>query len=119
MLTGAPPFASRQKSELACQVVLRGERPHRPKNSESLGITDEIWGLLELCWAKEASSRPAADHVVRCLEGAVGHWAAEATAFLLGSDAGVKEVMNMEREKAQKIADELDKVRGCLSVHYN
>jgi len=111
VLTGAPPFASQQKPELACQVVLEGKRPPRPSNSEGLGITDEIWNLLELCWAKDASSRPLVNHVVRCLEGAAGCWIADAAAFLLASEAGVQEVMNMKHEKAQKIADELDKVR--------
>lgn len=117
MLTGAPPFASRQKPELACQVALEGERPPRPKNSESLGITNEIWDLLELCWAKDVSSRPVINHVVTCLEGAMKHWSADATAFLLASEAGVKEVMSMEHEKAQKIADELDKVCRDASSH--
>ena len=45
------------------------------------------------------------------------HWSADATAFLLASEAGVKEVMSMEREKAQKIADELDKVCRDASSH--
>ncbi|KAF9648301.1 kinase-like protein, partial [Thelephora ganbajun] len=65
VLTGAPPFANRQKPEVAFDVVLEGKRPPRPKNSESLGITNDIWDLLELCWAKNVSSRPAVNHVVR------------------------------------------------------
>lgn len=116
MLTGAPPFASRQKPQLACEVVLEGKRPPRPNNSESLGITDEIWDLLELCWAKDDSLRPTVNHVVRYLEGVVEHWTADATAFLVASEAGLQEVMNMESEKAQKIADDLDEVRKHTSV---
>ena len=111
VLMGAPPFASRQKQELACEVALEGKRPLRPNNSESLGITDEIWGLLELCWAKDASSRPAVGHVMRRLEGVAKNWAADLIAFLLANEAGVQEVMKMERERAQKIADDLDEVR--------
>ena len=119
MLTGAPPFASRQKPELACEVVLGGKRPPRPNNSENLGITNEIWDLLELCWRKDASLRPTANHVVRCLEVATKHWTADATAFLLANESGVQEVMSMEREKAQKIADDLDKVRKHASVQHD
>ena len=119
MLTGAPPFASRQKPELACQVVLEGKRPPRPISSEGLGITNDIWNLLELCWAKDASSRPVINHVVGCLKLAAKHWTADATAFLLASEAGVREVMNMEHEKAQKIADELDKVRRHMGIKIN
>ena len=119
MLTGAPPFASRQKPELACEVVLEGKRPPRPNNSESLGITDVLWDLLELCWAKDPSSRPTVNRVMGCLEGAARNWTADATAFLLASEAGVQEVMNMERERAQKIADDLDKARRRVSVRHN
>ena len=87
VLTGAPPFAGQQGPEFACQVTLEGKRPPRPNSSETLGITDEIWDLLELCWTEDVSSRPEVNHVVGCLERAEKH------------------------EKAQKIADELDKVR--------
>ena len=116
VLTGAPPFVNRQKPELACQVVLEDERPPRPNNWEALGITNEIWDLLVLCWAKDASSRPAVSDVVRCLKGAEKHWTADPTAFLLASEAGVQEVISMKPEKAQKIADDLDKVRRHVSI---
>lgn len=119
MLTGAPPFASRQKQELACEVVLEDKRPPRPKVSESLGITNELRDLLELCWAKVPSSRPTVNHVMGCLEGAARNWKADATAFLIASEAGVQEVMNMEHEKAQKIADDLDEVRRRVSVRHS
>lgn len=117
MLTGAPPFASRQKAELACEVLLEGKRPPRPNNSESLGITNELWDLLELCWGKDPSSRPTVNCVIGCLEGVASNWTADTTAFLLASEAGVQEVMGMEREKAQKIADDIDEVRRreCLT----
>ena len=96
--------------ELACQVVLEGKRPRRPSNSKGLGITDEIWDLLELCWARDASSRPVVNHVVRHLGLAAERWTADAAEFLLASEAGVQELMYMESEKQQKIADEIDKV---------
>lgn len=118
MLTSAPPFANRQKPEVAFGVVLEGKRPPRPNNSESLGITNKIWDLLELCWAKDISLRPTVNNVVRFLEGVAKRWTADATAFLLASEAGVQEVMNMEREKAQKVADDLDKVCRLASVQH-
>ena len=116
VLMGAPPFASRQKQELACEVALEGKRPLRPNNSESLGITDEVRGLLELCWAKDASSRPTIGNVVRRLEGVAEDWTADPVAFLFSNEAGVQEVMKMERERAQKIADDLDEVRTPAGV---
>lgn len=110
MLTGAPPFANRKKSEVAFNVAIEGKRPPRPNNSENLGITNDIWKLLELCWSKSPSSRPEVSRVAGHLKGAVKHWRADATSFLLASEAGVQEVMGMEPEKAQKIADDIDKV---------
>lgn len=119
VLTGVPPFAGRQKPELACEVALEGKRPPRPNNSESLGITNEIWGLLELCWVKDVSSRPTICHVMHCLEGVAKNWTADSIAFLLASEAGVQEVMKMELERAQKIADDLDEVRRRVGAQYS
>ena len=115
MLTGAPPFANQQKPEVAFCVALEDKRPSRPSNSESLGFTHELWNLLELCWAKDARSRPGVCHVVGCLKRVAEDWSADSTAFLLASDAGIQEVMSMEPEKAQKIADDIDKVRRHAS----
>ena len=64
-----------------------------------------------MCWTRDASSRPAVDYVVRCLKEARKCWTADAATFLSGNDAGVREVMKMNRERAQELADELDKVR--------
>ena len=107
-----------QGPELACKVVLEGKRPPRPNGSESLGITDEVWDLLELCWAEDASSRPTVDYVVGCLDRAAKLWTEDATPSLLVSEAGVQEVINLDRERAQKIADRLDKVRRHASVQH-
>ena len=57
--------------------------------------------------------------MVRRLEGAVERWTADPATFLLASEAGVQEVMNMKHEKAQKIADELDQVCRGVGVQYN
>ena len=57
--------------------------------------------------------------MVRRLEGAAEGWTADAAAFLLASEDGVQEVMNMKHEKAQKIADELDKVCRRVGVQHN
>lgn len=46
-------------------------------------------------------------------------WKADATAFLLASDAGVQEVMSMQPEKAQKIADDIDKVSRLSATNAN
>ncbi|KAF9781255.1 kinase-like domain-containing protein, partial [Thelephora terrestris] len=119
VLTGSPPFAHRQKPEVAVDVVLEGKRPPRPKNSESLGITNEIWNLLEMCWAKNVASRPKVGQVVAYLNRVAKNWTADATAFLLASSAGFQEVMSMEPEKVQKIADDIDQVRKHVQDQNN
>ena len=118
VLTGAPPFANRQKPEVACKVVLGDERPSLPSNSENLGITTDIWKLLEQCWIRDISSRPPIKYVLRCLKESAKGWVADAAAFLVGSEAGFREVMKMDYEKAQKLADELDKVRSHVNTWY-
>ena len=115
VLTGTPPFANQRKPEVAFCVALEDKRPSRPSNSESLGFTHELWNLLELCWAKDARSRPGVCHVVGCLNRVAEHWSADPAAFLLASEAGIQEVTIMEPEKAQKIADGIDKVRRHIS----
>jgi len=115
VLTGAPPFASRGKPELVFQAAIEGKCPPRPSTSESIGITNEVWDLLGLCWARDVSSRPTVKHVVNRLEVAVKHWTADPVTFLLASETGVQTVMNMEHEKIQKFANDLDKVRRHAS----
>jgi len=43
--------------------VLQGVRPPR-----GVGFTDDLWGMLELCWVPQPSARPSIEDVLRCLE---------------------------------------------------
>lgn len=43
-------------------IVLRGMRPHRP---EVHGLTDDVWALIERCWAQDPKERPTIDKVVQ------------------------------------------------------
>ena len=54
--------------------VVRGKRPERPQNPESLGFSDTLWGLLELCWDKESSARPTAQDLLDHLSLASATW---------------------------------------------
>ena len=111
MLTGTSPFARRIKAELACMVVLEDERPPRPRDSEKLGFSDDVWETLQRCWEKEPSARPPVDIVSACLKRAAETWVVDATAFMLASRAGVDQVMNMKEDQAKEFADKLDQVR--------
>jgi len=39
--------------------VLVGERPSKPANALELGLSDEVWKLLEDCWKTDRFSRPS------------------------------------------------------------
>ena len=110
-LTGTRPFASGGKTELACKIVLEHERPPRPRDSEKLGLTDEIWEVLQKCWGKVPPTRPSVDIVSACLKRVAGTWAMDVPAFMLASKAGIDEVMNMKGDQAKDFANKLDEVR--------
>ena len=111
VLTGTSPFARRGKTELACKVVLEGERPLRPRESEKLGFTNNVWKILQTCWEKDPSARPSIDAVSVYLKQASETWVVDVPAFMLASRAGVEVVMNMKADQAKGFADQLDEVR--------
>lgn len=45
-------------------MVLRGARPPKPTNALELGLSDEVWELLEDCWQTERQLRPSAKDVL-------------------------------------------------------
>lgn len=49
------------------QMVLKGGRPDRPKDAESLGLTGEVWDIIQTCWQKNPDSRFGAFKLVECL----------------------------------------------------
>ncbi|KAK1224262.1 hypothetical protein PQX77_012840 [Marasmius sp. AFHP31] len=65
LLTLQPPFASRTEAG----VILEVASCRRPKRPEDLRwCTDELWDLVERCWAHEPHTRPKANDAFRELE---------------------------------------------------
>ena len=64
VFTGEVPFEG-QTSAMAASRVLRGERPEMPGNAQDVGLTGEMWKLLESCWQQDPEKRPTMDEVVR------------------------------------------------------
>ena len=118
VLTGSPPFTRRENKELACKIVLEGERPLRPTDSGKLGLTDEVWGTLQRCWEKEPSARPSIDEVSAYLRLATENWVVDVPAFMLASKAGIEQVVSSKGEQARDFADRLDEVRSCEICSY-
>ena len=76
VLTGLRPFCRLHIHEAVVMLnVLRGERPEKPHGAESLGFSDELWGLVRLCWSESSSTRPTAQQLFHCLSSASANWA--------------------------------------------
>ncbi|KAG6883415.1 hypothetical protein C0993_006293 [Termitomyces sp. T159_Od127] len=76
IFTGRIPY-----QEIAHQMsvrlsILQGKKPTRPEASDAAwhkhGLTRQMWGLMEECWAFKASERPSASAVVARLKEIVG-----------------------------------------------
>ena len=56
--------------------VVEGKRPGRPQGIEGMWFTDDVWGVLERCWAPQPDSRPSIKDILQCLEKVSRSWAA-------------------------------------------
>ena len=68
VLTGQVPFVQ-DKNTVVIQKVMDGERPARPRGRERAWLTDDLWGMLELCWRPKPFDRPSLKTLLQCLEG--------------------------------------------------
>ena len=48
-------------------TVASGGRLEKPPAAESLGFSDELWELLQLCWSESTSARPTAERLLHYL----------------------------------------------------
>jgi len=64
VFTGKIPF-DEQKNEAVVLRISRGGRPDMPGNAQALGLTAEMWELLESCWHQNPKKRPTMGEVVR------------------------------------------------------
>jgi hypothetical protein len=69
MFSGSFPFQDIKNEFRFMLEVKQGKRPLRPPHdpSSSRGLTDEVWKLMEECWASHPEDRPSAAKVVRCI----------------------------------------------------
>ena len=70
VLSGQVPFMLCPNSVVALRVA-EGKRPGRPKEA---WFTDEVWDILERCWAPDTQDRPRIEDVFHCLEEASPSW---------------------------------------------
>ena len=67
VLSGQAPFTP-LKDHAAMRRIIEGERPERPRGARGACFTDELWGILELCWEHQPNDRPSLNIVLQCLE---------------------------------------------------
>lgn len=72
IFTGDVPFVEKfVTNEDAMNCIREGCRPNRP-NCAKVGLTDEMWNLLNLCWEKDGGKRKVIKDVVQTLRGLGG-----------------------------------------------
>jgi len=69
VLSGRAPFFQ-CKTPVVIRKVIEGECPERPQGVQGVWFTDDLWGMLELCWKPQPNDRPGLRAILRCLEGA-------------------------------------------------
>ena len=55
-------------------MIFGGKRPGRPEGSEGVWFTDDVWMVLERCWAPQPNDRPGVEEVLQCLKEASRVW---------------------------------------------
>ena len=88
VLSGRPPLAM-DKDFIVMRRILDGERPERPEGPEGAWFTDDLWGVLEQCWATGPESRPHVGAVLECLERVSKVW--KPLSHQMDGDVGVGE----------------------------
>jgi hypothetical protein len=71
IFTGEIPFRE-YRNQKVVPMVIEGRRPKRPANSQGVGLSDEIWDMMQTCWDREPSNRPQIGDIVKLLAKAQG-----------------------------------------------
>ncbi|KZT03176.1 kinase-like protein [Laetiporus sulphureus 93-53] len=67
--TGRVPFDECPRDAMVILKIISGHRPSRPDSPDlkALGLSDQIWQLMEKCWSREPKDRPCARSVMEDL----------------------------------------------------
>ena len=63
VFTGKIPFEE-HKNEAVVLRISQGGRPEIPRNAQAVGLTTEMWNVLESCWQQNPKKRPTMQEVV-------------------------------------------------------
>ena len=73
VLSGKAPFMP-LKEYIVMRKVLEGERPRMPEGTEGGWFTDDLWGLVNLCWEAQPDNRPSIEAVLERLNQVSATW---------------------------------------------
>jgi len=73
VLSGSAPFA-RLMDIIVQRMIVDGVRPERPGGVQESWFTNDLWGMLNRCWAAQSESRPGIGIVFQHLEQISATW---------------------------------------------
>ena len=91
------PFSDDKAPTVVMKKILDGERPLRPPKGNKLGLSDELWRIIESSLAQGVEERPSVSAFVDFLQGATPDIAVleELTEFYADSEEHVQELHYM------------------------
>ena len=54
--------------------IMEGVRPKKPEDAKRMGLSDELWKMIELCWLEDRNARPGVDEILSSLKDATAFW---------------------------------------------
>lgn len=97
VFTGQVPFPENKSMAVVMKRIINGERPQRPRQGETLGLSDELWEVIRSSLACELERRPSASTFVGSLEKATPDIAVlkELTKFDANSEGHIQKLRHM------------------------
>jgi len=97
VFTGQVPFSENKVSAIVTKRITDGERPTRPPKGKKLGLSDELWEVVQSSLAHKAGERPPVSTFVDLLEDSTPDIAVleELTEFDANSEEHVQELCRM------------------------
>ena len=122
IFTGRRPF-SEFTTPIIISKIMDDERPARPQEAQTLGLTDSVWDMTVRCWHKDPAQRPTMAEVIELLR--------ELLVSSLTIEADLSDFLKTYKtcskddqgKKAQEFADRFDEVchtggRNITSSHH-
>jgi len=55
-------------------AITKGVRPKKPKNPETIGLSDALWELTQACWNEKRTQRPRIRVIVDIFRDVAARW---------------------------------------------